>query len=42
MVLKEPAIFSLGEPMVLKEVKFGSFLPLLVDGPERRPLPVFL
>ena len=28
--------------LVLKEVKFGSFLPLLADGPERRPLLVFL
>ena len=30
------------EPMVLKEVKFGSFLPLFMDCPERRHLPVFL
>ena len=42
VVLKEPAIFSLCEPIFLKEVKSGSFLRLLADGPERRPLPVFL
>ena len=42
MVLKEPVIFSLCESMVLKEFKFGSFLPLLADDPYRRPLPVFL
>ena len=39
MVLKEPAIFSLCEPMILKEAKFGS---ILADGPERRLLPVFV
>ena len=42
MILKEPAIFSLCESMVLKEAKFVSFVPLLVDGPEKRLLPVLL
>ena len=42
VILKEPAIYSLCEPGVLKESKCGSFLPLLVDSLESRLLPVFL
>ena len=35
MVLKEPALCSFLEPMVLKGTNFGPFLPLLIDGLER-------